>query len=217
MSDISAPPPAGTLPTGAPGEFLPAVATGPDSFGYWGMWGLIGTEALLFGSLIVSYYYLRFVSPQHNWPPHGLPLPDLTLPLIMTVILWTSSLPVHLAHKAIKRGDVAGLRRGLLFGFVLGAAFLTLQFAKEWPDTLKLFTPHDDAYGSLFYTITGFHGFHVFVGLCISAFVQVRAWQGGFDRRRHQMVQNFAMYWHFVDAVWAVIVTLLYVVPNLRS
>lgn len=203
------------LPTGAPGELLPAYATGPDAFGYWGMWLLICTEATLFASLLASYYYLRFRAGVHGWPPHGLPLPDLTLPLVMTVILWSSSIPVHLADKAIKKGNVAGLRLGLLTGWLLGAAFLVLQFVKEWPATLGQFTPRTDAYGSLFFTITGFHGFHVFVGLCISAFVQVRAWQGAFDEKRHLMVQNFALYWHFVDAVWAFILFTVYVFPRI--
>lgn len=205
----------GLLPTGAPGEFLPRYANGPDSFGFWGMWGLITTEALLFSTLIASYFYLRFRSGPHNWPPRGIAPPDLVLPLIMTAILWSSSIPVHLAERAIKRGSIRGLRLGLFAGFLLGAGFLALQLAKEYPDTLKLFTPRSNVYGSLFFTLTGFHGFHVLVGLALSVWVQVRAKQGAFDQRRHQAVQNFAMYWHFVDAVWALILLTVYFSPRL--
>jgi heme/copper-type cytochrome/quinol oxidase subunit 3 len=214
---MSANPPAATLPTGAPGELLPAYATGPDAFGYWGMWFLIATEALLFSSLLASYYYLRFHAGLHNWPPNHLPLPDLVLPSIMTVILWSSSIPVAIADRAIKKGNVRRMRIGLFCGWLLGLTFLTLQFAKEWPDTLKQFTPTGSAYGSLFFTITGFHGFHVFVGLALSTFVQIRAWQGAFDQRRHLMVQNFGMYWHFVDAVWAGILFTVYIFPRIHG
>jgi heme/copper-type cytochrome/quinol oxidase subunit 3 len=202
------------VPTGAPGEFLPATANGPDAFGWWGMLGLITTEALLFSGLIASYFYLRFRAGPHNWPPRGIAPPDLVLPLIMTVILWSSSIPVHYADRAIRRGNQRGLRLGLFAGFLLGATFLAIQLAVEWPQTLKLFKPQTNAYGSLFFTLTGFHGFHVFVGLAISVFIQVRAGQGAFDRHRHLMVQNFAMYWHFVDAVWALILFTVYLSPR---
>ena len=203
------------LPTGAPGELLPGYASGPDAFGYWGMLGLITTEALLFSSLIASYFYLRFRAGPHHWPPPGIAPPELTLPLIMTAILWSSSIPVHLAAKAIERGRPRALRLGLLAGFLLGATFLGLQLFVEYPKTLTLFTPRTNAYGSLFFTLTGFHGFHVVVGLALSVFVQIRAWQGAFDRRRHLMVRNFAMYWHFVDAVWAGILFTVYLSPRL--
>lgn len=205
------------LPTGAPGEFLPRYANGPDAFGWWGMWGLITTEALLFSTLLASYFYLRFRAGAGNWPPQHIAPPDLVLPLIMTVILWASSIPVHLGAKAIERGNVKGLRLGLFFGWVLGATFLVLQLFVEYPATLKLFKPQTNAYGSLFFTITGFHGFHVFVGLCLSIWVQVRAAQGAFDAKRHLSVKNFAMYWHFVDAVWFFVLCTCYLTPHLKS
>ncbi|GAC1364235.1 MAG: hypothetical protein NVSMB32_06580 [Actinomycetota bacterium] len=203
------------LATGAPGEFLPRYANGPDAFGWWGMWGLIATEALLFATLIATYFFLRFRAGPTNWPPQGIAPPDLRLPLIMTAILWSSSLPVHLATKAIERGKVKALRVGLFAGWLLGAAFLLLQVVAEYPNTLKLVRPQTNAYGSLFFTLTGFHGFHVFVGLCLSAWLQVRAGQGAFDQKRHLSVKNFAMYWHFVDAVWLAVLATCYFSPRL--
>ena len=80
---------------------------------------------------------------------------------------------------------------------------------------LEEFTPRTNAYGSLFFAITGFHGMHVMVGLLLILFVQVRAWLGHFDRTRHLHVQTTAMYWHFVDAVWVVIMLSLYIGPHL--
>ena len=198
--------------TGRGDEVLPAHASGPVSFAWWGMVWLILTEAALFGSLIISYWFLRFRAAP-LWPPDGIAKPELTLPLVMSVILWTSSLPVHLADRAIRRGDQRLLRLGLLAGWILGATFLVLQAAVEYPEVLHEFTPRTNAYGSLFFTLTGLHGSHVLVGLLVSAWVQVRAWRGAFDEHRHVSVQNFAMYWHFVDTVWLFILLTIYLSP----
>jgi heme/copper-type cytochrome/quinol oxidase subunit 3 len=67
----------------------------------------------------------------------------------------------------------------------------------------------------MFFTITGLHGAHVFVGLLMNAWVQMRAWQGAFDRHRHVSVQNFVLYWHFVDVVWLFVLLTLYISPQL--
>jgi heme/copper-type cytochrome/quinol oxidase subunit 3 len=198
--------------TGMGEEVLPSVATGRHSFAWWGMIWLILTEATLFASLLVSYWYLRFRSTP-AWPPGGIHKPELTLPLIMSAILWSSSLPVHLADRGIRNGNVRRLRLGLLVGWILGATFVVLQLAVEYPEVLKEFSPRTNAYGSLFFTITGFHGLHVIVGLLFSLWVQVRAWRGAFDAERHVSVQNFAMYWHFVDTVWVFILLTLYLSP----
>jgi heme/copper-type cytochrome/quinol oxidase subunit 3 len=92
--------------------------------------------------------------------------------------------------------------------------FIGLQLGVEWPEKLREFTPQTDSYGSLFFTLTGFHGMHVIVGLAMSVWVQVRAWRGAFDERRHVTVQNFAMYWHFVDTVWLFVLLTIYLSPN---
>jgi heme/copper-type cytochrome/quinol oxidase subunit 3 len=188
--------------------------SGTRAFGWWGMVCLIATEAMLFGSLVASYFYLRFAASP-VWPPDGLDKPALELPLIMTAILWSSSIPVHIADTGIRRGRQARLRVGLALGFLLGAAFLGIQVFVEYPEQLRELTPRTNAYGSLFYALTGLHGSHVLVGLLFSLWVQVRAWKGHFDEARHLTVQNFAMYWHFVDAVWAVVLFTIYLTPHL--
>ena len=200
--------------TGHPGESLPEHTTGPRSYGWWGMAWLIATEATLFAALIATYFYLRFKSGP-VWPPDGIAKPDLALPLVMSVILLSSSIPVHIADAGIKRGDQKRLRWGLALGFVLGAIFLAITWGIEWPEKLDEFRPTTNAYGSLFFTITGFHSAHVAVGLLISAWTQVRAWKGAFDERRHMTVQNFSMYWHFVDVVWLFVLATIYLSPNL--
>lgn len=192
---------------------LAPTASGPRSFAWWGMVWLIMTEAALFAMLIFSYFFLRFGQPA--WPPAGIDPPSLTLPAIMTVILWSSSLPVHLADRGIKRGSQTRLRGGLLAGFLLGATFLALQVLFEYPETLAEFTPQTNSYGSLFFVITGFHGFHVLVGLLFSLWTQARAWAGAFTSDRHVTVQTFALYWHFVDVVWLFVLLTVYVSPYL--
>jgi heme/copper-type cytochrome/quinol oxidase subunit 3 len=133
----------------------------------------------------------------------------------MSVILWSSSVPVHLGEKAIKRGDVGKLKLYLALGFVLGAVFLGMQLGIEYPEKLAEFTPTTNVYGSLFFTLTGFHGLHVAGGLMINLWTQMRAWQGAFDEHRHVTVQNFTMYWHFVDAVWIAVLSTIYLSPNI--
>jgi len=201
-------------PTGRLDEMLPSHANGPTSFAWWGMVWLIATEATLFAMIIVSYWYLRFRSAP-VWPPDGIAKPELALPLLMSVILWSSSIPVHLADRAIRHGRMRTLRLGLLVGWILGATFLALQVTVEYPRVLEEFTPRTNAYGSLFFTLTGLHGLHVLAGLAFSAWVQVRAWAGAFDARRHVSVQNFAMYWHFVDVVWLFVLSTIYLSPHL--
>jgi heme/copper-type cytochrome/quinol oxidase subunit 3 len=191
---------------------LPRHVSGTGSFGWWGMVCLIATESMLFAALISSYFYLRFKSGP-LWPPEGIAPPTLELPLIMTVILMSSSIPVHIAERGIKKGNQLRLRIGLALGFMLGATFSGLQFF-EYSETLREFTPMTNAYGSLFYTITGFHGSHVLIGLMFSLWTQVRAWRGAFDEERHVTVQNFTMYWHFVDAVWIFVFATIYLSPH---
>lgn len=200
-------------PAHAAERALPRHASGPHSPGWWGMVMLIVTEAMLFGSLIAAYFYIRFGSDP-VWPPEGIETPSLELPLIMTAILFSSSIPIHLADRAARRGNQFVLRWGLLVGFVLGVIFMGLQLGIEYPEKLHELSPTDNAYGSLFYTITGFHGMHVLVGLMISVWVQIRAWRGAFDEHRHVTVQNFVMYWHFVDVVWAAVLATVYLSPN---
>jgi heme/copper-type cytochrome/quinol oxidase subunit 3 len=141
--------------------------------------------------------------------------PELVLPLIMSAVLWSSSIPVHIADRGIRKGNRAALRLGLLAGFILGAVFLGLQVFVEYPEKLKEFSPLTNAYGSLFFGLTGLHGTHVAVGLVMNLWVQVRAWKGAFDERRHMSVQNFAMYWHFVDTMWLFILLTIYLSPSL--
>jgi heme/copper-type cytochrome/quinol oxidase subunit 3 len=173
---------------------------------------LITTEATLFALLLVSYFYLRFESPG-PWPPDGAD-PKLLVPAVMTVLLMSSSIPAYLADTSIRRGEVDRLRLYLASTLLLGAAFLGLQ-AWEYSDRLDVLRPQDDAYGSLFYTVTGLHGAHVVVGLALLGWVLAWAFRGRYGAHRHLAVEISSLYWHFVHVVWLFVFLSLYLSPRL--
>lgn len=177
--------------------------------GWWVMVLVIATEAMLFAYLLFGYYYLASMS-RGGFPTGGAPALGLVLP--NTIILLASSGTMSWGERGIRRGDLRRLRIGMLATLVLGAVFLTIQGIEY---SRKSFGLGTNAYGSLFFTITGFHGAHVFVGLLMNAVVQVWAWRGVFTRDRHLAVSNVAMYWHFVDVVWLVVFFSLYITPRL--
>ncbi len=130
----------------------------------------------------------------------------------MTILLLTSSVTNWWAERGIKRGNRLQLRIGLAATFVLGLAFLIVQ---GFEYASKSTGPSTSAYDSVFFTTTSIHGAHVALGLLMNLFVQVRAWLGHFDMERHDAVENAALYWHFVDAVWVVIFAIFYLSPRL--
>jgi heme/copper-type cytochrome/quinol oxidase subunit 3 len=133
----------------------------------------------------------------------------------MTIILLSSSIPVHVAERGVKKGNDKALRYGLAVGWVLGATFLVLTWGVEWPEMLHEFGPTTNVYGSMFFTITGFHGAHVLGGLAFSLWAQIRASRGAFGPDRHSTIENFTLYWHFVDVVWIGVMLTLYISPHL--
>jgi len=189
---------------------LPTSGLGSNSVGFWGMCCVIGTEAALFGYFLFSYFYLGSMST-NPWPLYG--APDLKLVGLNTAILIGSSGVLIWAERGARAGDEARLRSGVAITIVMGVVFLALQMVEYHQ---KTFGPTSDASGSLFYTITGFHGAHVAVGLIMLLVVLVRATRGHFTARRHLAVTNAAMYWHFVDVVWLAVFTSLYLTPHFR-
>ncbi len=178
---------------------------------WWGMLLLIATEATIFALLLSSYVYLGFASGS-GWPPAGMKRPELSLPLIGTLLLLGSSVPMVWAEAGVRAGNVGRLRLGLALALVMGGAFLGIQ-ALEYSH--KAFTPQTNAYGSLFYIITGFHGLHVFVALVMNAVLQLRAALGHFGATRSLAISVVGLYWHFVGTVWIFILALVYLGPYL--
>jgi cytochrome c oxidase subunit III len=186
---------------------LPVV----DSLAWWGILLFIVSEAALFAYLLFSYYYVA-IQPQPTipWPPDY--LPKLTLAGPNTILLLASSGVAWFGERGAKRGNRAEQLIGLGGVFVMGAIFLTVQYF-EWQN--KSFSITSSAYGSLYYTVTGFHGAHVIVGLLILAALFVWSWLGYFGRANSTPVSVGVIYWHFVDAVWLFVFFTFYLTPNL--
>lgn len=181
-----------------------------DRRGTWGMVMFILTEATLFVFLFFTYYYIAY-----NWRgPYPPEPPKLTLALIMLGVLLASSIVLHAGERAEKSGATAVARASVAATVVMGLAFLALQ-AIEYRHHLKELKPTTDAYGSIFYTITSFHAAHLLLGLLMLTYVLVLPEIGPGRKPPHRALHNAALYWHFVDFVWLIIVGLLYVVPNM--
>ncbi|MEO7038444.1 MAG: cytochrome c oxidase subunit I [Gemmatimonadaceae bacterium] len=189
---------------------LPVGASGARSVGRWGMLAVVATEGAFFVYFLFSYFYLSSMAT-NPWPSTT---PALALPLANTAILIASSFFAIWAERSIARGNTSGLRVGLAISILLGVTFLGLQALEYSRETISATY---DAYGSLFYTITGFHGAHVFVGLIMLTVVLVRAFRGHFSAANHDAVTNATIYWHFVDIVWLAVFSALYITPHLRA
>jgi cytochrome c oxidase subunit 3 len=188
---------------------LPVGSIGHRASGWWGMLAVIMTEGALFSYLLFSYYYFA-VQYGREWLPDELPRFRLTLP--NTIILILSSVVVWWGERGARRGARGQLALGLLGSFVLGAIFVGIQVL-EWSN--KPFTPSSSAYGSLYFTITGFHMAHVVAGLVILLALFVWSLLRYFDAERNAPVSIGAIYWHFVDVVWLTVFFTLYITPHL--
>src|SRR5579864_6109169 len=170
---------------------------------WWGMVFFIASEALIFANLIASYLYLEIRNGSWQLPT------DLTYPLINTFILLGSSIPVRIAGAGIASGNQRNLKLGLFLTILMGAAFLGGQVYEYTGLFGQNFTPQSSniaglppVFGSAFFTLTGFHGLHVTIGILILLIVLLRSLRGDFTARKHFAVQAAEMYWHFVDGVW---------------
>jgi cytochrome c oxidase subunit 3 len=172
-----------------------------------GMLLFIASEIMLFGSFFTIYFFVRVVNNAPEWPPEGFHLP-VYVAGVNTIILLTSSFTMHWALQAIKRGNRAGLQAGLVLTLALGLVFLLTQ-AREY--SRVGFSPSDGAFGSVFYGLTGLHGAHVFVGLTLLTFATIRAFRGHFTAEDHRGVEIPGIYWHFVDVMWIVVYTTVYI------
>jgi cytochrome c oxidase subunit 3 len=172
-----------------------------------GMLLFIASEIMLFGSFFTAYFFVRVVNEAPQWPPEGFHLPVFVAG-VNTAILLTSSFTMHWALQAIKRGNRAGLQAGLVLTLALGLVFLLTQ-AREY--SRIGFSPADGAFGSVFFGLTGLHGAHVFVGLTLLTFATIRAFRGHFTAEAHHGVEIPGIYWHFVDVMWIVVYTTVYI------
>jgi cytochrome c oxidase subunit 3 len=195
-----------TMPLQQP---LPVGSENKRSGGWWGMLALIGTESSLFAYLLFSYFYLASQTEQH-WPPEGLPV--LFMPGVNTLILLTSSVCVWASERCIQRRQSYWALAAMALALILGVCFVAVQL-NEW--SKKTYDMASNLYGSLYFTITGFHMLHVVAGLVVLAALLLWMALGYFDHRRYAAVTIGGLYWHFVDVVWLFVFTTLYLLPYL--
>ena len=171
-----------------------------------GMLLFIISEVMVFGAFFTAYFFIR-VSKGDAWPAHGTTLP-LAVAGVNTAILVSSSFTMHWAQTAIRKGNRFGLKAGMLMTFLLGAAFLFIQI-NEYANIG--FAPQDHAQATIFYSLTGLHGAHVFIGLTLLLIVTIRAFRGHFSPEEHRGVEVPGIYWHFVDIMWIIVYTTVYI------
>ena len=171
-----------------------------------GMLLFIISEVMLFGAFFTAYFFIRVVA-DNPWPAEGDELP-VAIAGVNTAILLSSSLTMHWALEGAKRENRAALRVGLLTTFLLGVTFLTVQINEYFHIG---FAVGETAQSSIFYGLTGLHGAHVFVGLTLLLFANIRAFRGHFTAKEHRGVEVPGIYWHFVDVMWIIVYSTIYI------
>ena len=171
-----------------------------------GMIFFLISEAFLFGSLFWTYYYLR--AETVIWPPAGVEL-NLTLAVIDTFILLASSGSLWWAGRAMRRKKANGLALGLGITILMGIIFLGIT---GWEWTHESFRPWTHAYGSIFYTLTGFHALHVFGGLILLLALLARSLRHQFTSTAYRPFEIGSLYWHYVDFIWLIVFSTLFII-----
>jgi cytochrome c oxidase subunit 3 len=164
------------------------------------------SEVMVFGAFFTAYFFIRVVNGD-QWPAEGTELPKL-IAGVNTAILLSSSLTMHWTVTAAKTDNRFGMRAGILTTALLGFTFLFIQI-NEYVHIG--FAPSDHAQGSIFYGLTGLHGAHVFIGLMLLTFVAIRVFRGHFTPQHHGGIEIPGIYWHFVDVMWVVVYTTVYI------
>jgi cytochrome c oxidase subunit 3 len=171
-----------------------------------GMYLFIISEIMLFGAFFTAYFFIRVVN-NADWPAAGHELP-LLVAGVNTAILVSSSFTMHWALEGIKNDNHRALKAGLFTTFLLGLTFLCVQVNEYFHLGWAI---HDNAQGTIFYGLTGLHGAHVTVGLVLLSMANVRAFRGHFSSAEHRGVEVPGIYWHFVDIMWLVVFTTVYI------
>ncbi len=197
-----------------------------------GMLLFITSEVMFFAGLFAAYFSIRAGYTEvingvatHVWPPtefakllnpFTLTTESGALNLILpaTVILIASSVTCQIGVAAIRRNDHRGFVRAFAITMLMGITFLLLQAFDYSVLFHEGLTMGSTTFGTTYFTLTGFHGAHVFGGVLMLAVVVYRGMAGQFSARHHDMVEAVALYWHFVDIVWILLFSILYLLPG---
>jgi cytochrome c oxidase subunit 3 len=173
-----------------------------------GMFGLIAAEATIFSIFVVAYLF--YIGKSLTGP---MPRQILSVPIFYTICLLSSSLTIHLAVRALRRGNVAAFGGCWLVTIALGAAFM-FGTAKEWNRLIyrEGLTISTNLFGTTYYSLVGLHAFHVIVGLAALSLVAIFTLSGEVRSEHAERVDVLSLYWHFVDAVWVVVFTVVFVI-----
>jgi heme/copper-type cytochrome/quinol oxidase subunit 3 len=163
----------------------------------YGMIFFIISEIMFFAGFFAAFFYLR--SYNTEWPPANIEMLDVGLPTINTLLLLTSGVTITWAHNALFKDDMKTCKRAIKATWILGVIFLFLQMYEY---KHAMFSIDSGVFGSTFYMLTGFHGFHVLVGSLMLMVLSLRLKQGSFNSKHHFYFEAAAWYWHFVDVVW---------------
>jgi len=201
-------------PDSAPEEALahPVTSTGLSNEKI-AMWAFLGSECLLFGALISTYLLYRGRSVVGPFPHDVYDIPYTS---VSSFVLLMSSLTMVLALAAMQRKDQRRMRVWLLTTALLGATFIggqVYEFTVFYRAGLSL---HENLFGSSFFVLTGFHGAHVTIGILMLLSLYTMSAKGRLAENRVETVELIGLYWHFVDVVWIVIFTMVYLVPGVK-
>jgi cytochrome c oxidase subunit III len=190
-------------------DALPVLLTGSRSPVWAAMLLLVTIETMVFGTLFASYLYLRFGSAE--WPPDGLPAPDLLLPSINTAVLIASAAAVYVAGRYLRTGDVGKLKLWLGTGVLLEIVFFVIKMV----ETVEVdFRWDAHAYGSIYWGINTFHTAHVVAAILMGTVAWILAMKGFFTDRQRVGIQAVSIYWNFVAGIWIPVYLVLYFVPR---
>ena len=176
--------------------------------GHVGMIALIAAESAIFVIFVVAYLF--YLGKSLTGPT---PKDVLRAPIFYTICLLSSSLTIHFAIRAIRQDKMRDFRNWWLLTIALGATFL-YGTAREWHRLIfeDGLTIHTNLFGTTYYSLVGLHGFHVIVGLILLSAVLTFMFLGYVKKEHTYRVDVLSLYWHFVDAVWVVVFTVVYVI-----
>ena len=175
------------------------------------MWTFLGSECLLFGALISTYFLYR--GRNYSGPtPHD--IYDIPYTSVSSFVLLMSSLTMVLALAAIQRGDHRRMRLWLTATALLGTVFIGGQVYEFTSFIHEGLTVRTNLFGSSFFVLTGFHGVHVTLGIVMLLSLVLMSARGRLPQSKAQVVEIIGLYWHFVDVIWIVIFTVVYLIPS---
>ena len=194
-----------------------------------GMLLFITSEVMFFGGLFAAYFNIRAnavqwptINPETGEPFHLQVLPiqtvdghvSISFVLIATILLVLSSVTCQMGVWAIRRDDRVGYIRAMAVTTILGIVFLIMQLTDYAILGSEGLTLSSGTYGTTYYTLTGFHGAHVFGGVIMLSVILYRGMVGQFSSKHYDAVEGASLYWHFVDVVWILLFALLYLLPG---